>query len=91
MRQNNLPIWTKEDLRARKIRGLVYNNYNDYKNYKIYIENPEESANSMICLINQTNQLIDQKLRWLEEKFVNEGGFSENLFKRRLEKRGKDN
>src|SRR3990167_9598774 len=87
LRQNNLPIWTKEDLRARKIRGLVYNNYNDYKNYKIYIENPEESANSMICLINQTNQLIDQKLRWLEEKFVNEGGFRENLFKKRMIKK----
>lgn len=41
----------------------------------------------MICLINQTNSLLDQKLRWLEEKFVNEGGFRENLFKKRMERR----
>ena len=38
----------------------------------------------MVCLMNQTNQLIDQKLRWLEEKFVKEGGYTENLFKKRL-------
>ncbi len=43
--------------------------------------------NAPICLINQTNVLLDQKLRWLEEKFVNEGGFRENLFKKRMEKR----
>lgn len=41
----------------------------------------------MICLINQTNQLIDQKLRWLEEKFVKEGGYTENLFRKRLKAR----
>jgi four helix bundle suffix protein len=27
---------------------------------------------------------MDQKLRWLEEKFVSEGGFRENLFKKRM-------
>lgn len=41
----------------------------------------------MVCLINQTNQLLDQKLRWLEERFVKEGGFRENLFKKRAEHR----
>ena len=39
----------------------------------------------MICLINKTNSLLDQKLRWLEERFVKEGGFRENLFKKRME------
>ena len=87
LRQNGLNLWSKDDPRAKKIRNLVYNRYNNYKNYKIYLENPEEAANTMICLINQTNQLLDQKLRWLEEKFVKEGGYTENLFKKRLEKR----
>jgi len=41
----------------------------------------------MVCLINQTKSLLDQKLRWTEEKFVNEGGFRENLFRKRMEKR----
>ena len=54
---------------------------------KNYIASSEEAANAAICLINQTNALLDQKLRWLEEKFVNGGGFRENLFRKRLQKR----
>lgn len=88
LRQKNLPLWEKDDPRAHKVRSLVYNRYNNYNDYKIYMNSPEGAANAMICLINQTNRLIDQKLRWLEEKFVTEGGYSENLFKKRLEKRG---
>ena len=75
------------DSEARKVRSFVSNDYNSYKNYKDYISEPEAAANAMLCLINQTNRLIDQKLRWLEEKFVNEGGFRENLFKKRMEKK----
>lgn len=57
--------------------------------HKIYISDPETAANVMVCLINQTNRLLDQKLRWTEEKFVKEGGFRENLLKKRLEYRRK--
>lgn len=87
LRQRGLQLWEKDNPEARKVRGFVYNSYNDYNNYKDYIEKPEEAANVMVCLINQTNRLLDQKLKWLEEKFVNEGGFRENLFKKRMEKR----
>lgn len=85
LRQRNLPLWEKDSPESRKVRSLVYKNYKSYNDYKIYIDNPETAANAMICLINQTNQLLDQKLRWLEEKFVKEGGFRENLFKKRME------
>ena len=87
LRQRGLKIWPMESSQARAVRKLVYNDYNSYNDYKNYIEDPESAANAMVCLINQTNQLLDQKLRWLEEKFVNEGGFRENLFKKRMEKR----
>lgn len=88
LRQRNLPLWAKEDPRSKAIRALVYkdyksyNNYNDYKNY---LGNPEQAANAMICLINQTNELLDQKLRWTEEKFTKEGGAAENLRNKRKE------
>ncbi|OGD97059.1 hypothetical protein A3A49_00815 [Candidatus Curtissbacteria bacterium RIFCSPLOWO2_01_FULL_38_11b] len=87
LRQRRLVIWDKENPKAKKVRVLVYNNYIDYKNYKIYINSPENAANAMVCLINQTNRLIDQKLRWLEQKFIEEGGFTENLFRKRLQSR----
>jgi len=50
----------------------------------------EDFANLMICLIYKETFLVDQLLRVTEEKFVPEGGFRENLFKKRREfKKGK--
>jgi len=54
-----------------------------YKDYKNYINSPETAANAMVCLINQTNQMLGKKLNWSEGKFIKEGGFRENLFKKR--------
>lgn len=87
LRQRGLKLWEKDSPKSQAVRRLVYNSFNSYKNYKSYIDFPEDGTNAAICLINQTNALLDQKLRWLEEKFVNEGGFRENLFRKRMEKR----
>lgn len=87
LRQRSLPLWNKDDPRALAVRKLAYKNYKSYNDYKIYIGDPESAANAMICLVNQTNQLVDQKYRWEEEKFVKDGGFRENLLKKRLEYR----
>lgn len=87
LRQRGLSLWEKDSPKSQAVRKLVYNRYNGYSNYKIYMDSPEDAANAAICLINQTNALLDQKLRWLEEKFVNEGGFRENLFRKRMERR----
>jgi len=84
LRQRGFKLWLKDSNEAKAVRRLVYYRYNSYNCYKGYINNPEIAANAMICLINQTNQLLDQKLRWLEEEFVKEGGFRENLFKKRI-------
>lgn len=87
LRQRYLKLWEMDSPEAKAVRALAYKNYKSYNDYKVYIESPEAAANAAICLINQTNALLDQKLRWLEEKFVNEGGFRENLFRKRMEKR----
>ena len=53
--------------------------------YQSYIETaaPEVAANTVICLIHQTNYLLDQQLRQLEKAFLQEGGFTERLYKAR--------
>ena len=43
------------------------------------------AANTLICLIHQTNYLLDQQKRALEKQFLEEGGFSERLYKARSE------
>ncbi|OGM29028.1 hypothetical protein A2962_04530 [Candidatus Woesebacteria bacterium RIFCSPLOWO2_01_FULL_39_61] len=89
LRQGNLAIWDQNDPKSVAIRRIAYKANKSYNDYKRYIENPEQAANCMICLINQTNLLLDQKIRWLPEKFVKEGGFRESLFRKRAEYRRK--
>jgi four helix bundle suffix protein len=36
-------------------------------------------ANIAICLINQTNYLLDRQIRRLERDFLNEGGIRERM------------
>jgi four helix bundle suffix protein len=62
-----------------------------YMTYASHIEHsdPETAANAIICLIHQTNYLLDQQLRSLEQAFVKEGGLRERMTRARLEERKK--
>jgi four helix bundle suffix protein len=46
-------------------------------------------ANILICLIHQTNYLLDQQLRQLEKAFLKEGGLRERMTRARLSARSK--
>ena len=82
LRQHGLPLWGKDHPKAKEVRGLCYRKDRSYMTYKSYIEkdSPEIAANTMICLIHQTNYLLDQQLRALEKEFLKEGGFTERLY-----------
>jgi four helix bundle suffix protein len=41
-------------------------------------------ANILICLIHQTNYLLDQQIRRLEPDFLKEGGLRERMSRARL-------
>lgn len=85
LRQQNLAIWDKNEHRVLKIRKMK-NNLSDESNksYKSYLTYPESFANLMITLCFKQGYLLDRMLKSLEEKFIREGGFRENLFKKRL-------
>jgi four helix bundle suffix protein len=89
LRQKGLPLWEKENPVAKKVRGLCYEKNRSYKTYRTYIEKGSEevAANTIVCVIHQTNFLLDQQLRTLEKDFVNEGGFTERLNRVRTEAR----
>lgn len=89
-RQRSLPLWGKDNPSARKIRALCYQSDTTYQTYRSYLAAPESAANCLICLIHQANYLLDRQIQALEEAFIKEGGFTENLFKARLEKRKED-
>ena len=85
LRQRNLPLWGKNHSKAKTIRSLAYASNRSYTTYKTYIEGvpPEVAANTLICLIHQTNFLLDQQLRQLEKQFLDQGGFTEKLYRAR--------
>ncbi len=85
LRQRELALWPKDDPRMRRIRQLAYRKDRSYRTYKTYIEagSPEVAANVLICLIHQTNFLLDRLLRHLEQQFLREGGFTERLYRHR--------
>jgi len=91
LRQKELPLWGKDHQEAQSVRKLCYQKDKSYTTYKPYIEqsSPETAANTMVCVIHQANYLLDQQLRALEKAFLEEGGFTERLYKSRLEARNR--
>jgi len=89
LRQQRLPLWGKEHPKSREVRALCYKQNRSYLTYKTYFESSsaEIAANTMMCLIHQTNYLLDQQLRALEKEFLREGGFTEKLYRARSQAR----
>ncbi|PYJ60825.1 MAG: hypothetical protein DME24_08250 [Verrucomicrobia bacterium] len=68
LRQRGLRLWEKDSKEALFVRKLGAKKDASYDSFKTYIESrpPEVVANILICLIHQTNYLLDQQLRQLE-------------------------
>ena len=84
LRQKGLALWDKNHPQVQEIRKLAYEKNRSYETYRTYFEsNPEAFANTLICLIHQANYLLDRLLRQLEQRFIDEGGFTERLYRTR--------
>jgi four helix bundle suffix protein len=83
LRQKGLQLWGKEHPQAREVRALCYRANRSYSTYKNLFENQnaETAVNAAICIIHQANYLLDQQLRTLEKAFLEEGGFTERLYR----------
>ena len=89
LRQHKLPIWGKDDPRAKAIRAMAYGPRKAYGPYAANVEKgtAEVPANTIICLIHQTNYLLDHQLRQLDRRFLEEGGITERLYRMRQQRR----
>ena len=89
LRLNKLPLWEKTDTRVTQIRAVRFgdsdlHNWPNWANSPNLANKPEEFANLQITLIKMECYLLDKFIHALEEKFIHEGGYTENLFKKRL-------
>jgi four helix bundle suffix protein len=91
LRVRGLGLWDKDSREARFVRRLGARKDTSYETYGTYLETrpSEVVANIMICLIHQTNYLLDQQLRQLEKAFLREGGLRERMTRARLLERSK--
>ena len=90
LRHGGLSLRGKEHPQSQAVRMLAHSKDRSYKTYRSSIEKeePEVAANTLVCLIHQTNYLLDQQLRQLEDRFLKEGGFTERLYNNRRISRG---
>ena len=88
LRTRGFRQWAKDSREALYVRKLGSKN-KSYESYRTYLETrpPEVVANILICLIHQTNFLLDQLLRQQEAAFLNEGGLRERMTRARLRSR----
>ena len=91
LRVRKLRLWLKDNREALFVRKLGARKDTSYETYETYIETQplEVVANILICLIHQTNYLLDQLLRKLEKDFLEEGGLRERMTHARLANRAK--
>ena len=87
LRQRGLPLWGKDSAEAKAVRALAYETDKTYQTYRSYLDDPETAANCAICLINQVNFLLDRQIKSLEEKFVKQGGWTEQMWRKRQEEK----
>ncbi len=91
LRTRGLRLWDKDSREAHYARNMANGTDVSYATYRTFVESrpPETVANIIVCLIHQTNYLLDQQLRRLERDFVNEGGLRERMFRARLAERNR--
>jgi four helix bundle suffix protein len=91
LRVRDAQLWEKNSREALFVRKLGAQKNTTYESYRTYIESrpPEIVANILICLIHQTNYLLDKQLRQLEKAFVEEGGLRERMTRARLVERNR--
>lgn len=89
IRQHNLCLLSKDSEEMRNIRAIrVVRDPSPHIPQIPHIPHcPELAANLlMVMLCQQTTYLLTKQIESLKNKFVNEGGFRENLFQKRRKK-----
>ncbi|HTW91653.1 MAG TPA: four helix bundle suffix domain-containing protein [bacterium] len=97
LRQRGLAQWDKDDAEARAVRavGLKHptdrSEPTDQAEYAPWLSSPDPAtvANALICLIHQTNYLLDRLTASMERDFIKGGGYSERLAAARIAERSR--
>lgn len=89
LRVRDLPLWDKQSREASYVRKLGTSSPLSFELFREFTETrpAEVVANIAICLLHQTNYLLDQQLKALEKAFLQDGGLRERMTRARLQQR----
>src|SRR5215469_11325937 len=81
LRARKYRLWEKNSREASFVRRLAAKPEPTYDDFREFCDTrpAEVVANIAICLIHQTNYLLDQQIRRLERDFIHEGGIRERM------------
>jgi restriction system protein len=93
LRQRGLRMWGKDSPEALGVRRKYRSDPSGGSDeagrsepsdpYGIATASAETAANTLICLVNQASYLLRRQLQQLEQAFLDEGGFTEKLYRER--------
>jgi four helix bundle suffix protein len=86
LRVRDFRQWEKDSKEALYVRKLGRTTPQTFEVYREIYESrtADVIANIAICLIHQTNYLLDQQLKTLEKEFLEQGGLRERMTTARL-------
>ena len=89
LRVRDLAIWDKDSKEARFVRRIGCRTPQTFEIYREFVATrpAQVVANIALCLIHQTNYLLDQQLKTLEREFTEKGGLRERMTRVRLANR----
>ena len=97
LRQRGLRMWDKDSPEALGVRRKYRSDPSGGSDeadrsepsdpYGIAAASAETAANTLICLVNQASYLLRRQLQQLEQAFLDEGGFTERLYRERQARR----
>ncbi|KAA0894279.1 four helix bundle suffix domain-containing protein [Oryzomonas rubra] len=89
LRVRDLEIWAKDSREARYVRELGHTPPVTYETYRPFVETrpAQVVANMALCLIHQTNYLLDRQITALARDFLKDGGLRERMTRARLQSR----
>ena len=103
LRQNGLRVWAKDSRLALAMRGrLSHDRAKSLPSQRpgtvtltglaglsdfVGKAEPEIAANAMICAVHQAAYLLKRQIESQARQFMQEGGFTENLYRQRIQAR----
>jgi four helix bundle suffix protein len=97
LRQRNLKQWNKNDPRVTALRAksaTLVRNLSNLRNPEFLKtlplpQDPEDAANFLLTLCHQATYLLNRQVESLKKKHEQEGGLTEELYRKRIEFRKK--